>query len=95
MIEVNWSGELKIIHLQTISEITGITLGESRIQNPENLGDYVHLMGDHCKSTQGGGISAKTVYRNEYCLCRCCTKIFWVFHMFHLLTIKYCTLFTY
>ena len=27
-------------------------------------------MGDHCKSAQGGGISAKTTYRNVYALYR-------------------------
>ena len=48
----------------------GIPLGESGIQNPENLGDYIHLMGDHCNSAQGGGISGKIVYRNVYALCR-------------------------
>ena len=68
--EVKWRGELKIVHLQTILELTVIPLGESRIQNPKNLGDYIHLMGDHCKSTQGGGISVKTVYRTVYALCR-------------------------
>jgi len=27
-------------------------------------------MGEHCKVPQGGGISAKTLYRNVYALCR-------------------------
>ena len=70
LIEVNWRGELKIVHLQTISELTSISLSESRIKNPENLEDYIHLMGDHCKLAQGGGISAKMTYRNVYDLCR-------------------------
>jgi len=48
----------------------GILLGESEIQNLGNLGDYIHLMGDHCKLAQGGGISAKLVYHNVYALCR-------------------------
>jgi len=61
---------LKIVHLQTISELTGIPLSESGIQNPRNLGDYIHLMGDHCKLAQRGGISAKTTYRNVYALYR-------------------------
>ena len=58
------------MHLQIISEITGILLGESGIQNLRNLGDKIHLIGDHCKSAQGGLISAKMVYRNVYALCR-------------------------
>ena len=61
---------MKIVYLQTISELTGIPLSESEIQNPKNLGDYIHLMGDHCKSAQGGGISAKMTYENVYALCR-------------------------
>ena len=48
----------------------GIPLSESGIQNLENLGDYFHLIGDHCKSAQEGGISAKMSYRNVYALCR-------------------------
>ena len=76
VIEVNWRGELKIVHLQTISELTSISLSESRIKNPENLEDYIHLMGDHCKSAQGGGISAKKTYRNVYALCRGCINMF-------------------
>jgi len=50
--------------------VTGIPLGESGIQNPKNLGDYINLMGDHCKLAQGGGIGAKMTYRNVYALCR-------------------------
>ena len=40
------------------------------MQNPGNLKDYIHLMGEHCKSVQGGGISTKTTYRNLYVLCK-------------------------
>ena len=38
VIEVNWRGKLKIVHLKTISELTGFPLVESEIQNPRNLG---------------------------------------------------------
>ena len=68
VIEVNWR-ELRIVYLQTTPELMGIPLGDSGIQNPKNLGDYIHLMGDHCKSYRGR-ISAKSVYRNVYALCR-------------------------
>ena len=61
---------MKILHLQTISKLTGIPLVERGIQEPKNLGDYIHLMKEHCKVSQGGGISAKTLYRNVHALCR-------------------------
>ena len=61
---------MKILHLQTISELTGISIVERWTQEPRNLGNYMHLIGEHCKVPQGGGISAKTVYRNVYALCR-------------------------
>jgi len=57
------------VHLRTTSELTSTRIGESGIQNPEKLGDYIHLMGDHYKSAQGGGISVKLVYWNVYALC--------------------------
>jgi len=50
--------------------LTGIPLGESKILNLGNLKDYIHLMGDHYKLAQGGWISAKSLYRNVYALCR-------------------------
>ena len=58
------------MHLQTTSELTGIPIGESGIQNPKNLETYIHLIWEHCKSTQGGGISPKSIYQNMYALCR-------------------------
>ena len=70
IIEVNWRGKMKILYLQIISELTGISLVERGIQEPENLEDYIHLMGEHCKVPLGDGISAKTLYRNVYALCR-------------------------
>ena len=65
VIEVSWS-EIKIVHLQTILNLTGIPIIEGGIQNPVNIGDYIFLMGDHCTSPQEGGISAKSVYQNAY-----------------------------
>jgi len=67
---MNWRGKMKILHLQTISELTGIPLVERGIQEPKDLGNYIHLMGEHCKVPQRGGISAKSLYRNVYALCR-------------------------
>ena len=58
-IEVNWWREMKVLHLQTISELTGIPIVKRGTQESENLGNYIHLMGEHCKVPQGGGISAK------------------------------------
>ena len=39
---------MKILHLQTISELKGIPIVERRTQEPGNLGNYIHLMGEHC-----------------------------------------------
>ena len=50
---------MKILHLQTISGLMGIPLVERRAQEPGNLGDYIHLIGEHCEVPQGCGISAK------------------------------------
>ena len=61
---------MKILHLQIISELTGILLIERGIQEPGNLGDYIHLMGEHCKIPPWGGIITKIWYRNVYALCR-------------------------
>ena len=61
---------MKILHLQTISELTGIPIMKSGIQEPGNLENYIHLIGEHCEVPEGGGISAKIVYRNVYALCR-------------------------
>ena len=44
---------MKILHLQTISELTGIPLVERGTQEPKNLGNYIHLMGEHCKVLNG------------------------------------------
>jgi len=52
---------MKIVHLQTILDLTGIPIVEGGIHNLDNIGDYIYLMGDHCKSAQGGEISAKSV----------------------------------
>ena len=43
---------------------------ERGTQELRNLGNYIHLMGEHCKVPQGGGISDKTLYKNVYALCR-------------------------
>jgi len=61
---------MKILHLQTISELMGIPIVVRVAQEPRNLGNYIQLIGKHCKVPQGGGIRAKTVYRNVYALCR-------------------------
>jgi len=61
---------MKILHLQTISELTGIPIVERGTQESGNLENYMYLMEEHCKVPQGGGISAKTIYRNVYALCR-------------------------
>ena len=61
---------MKILHLQTISELTSILIVERGTQELGNLRNYIHLMGEHCKVPQGGGINAKTIYRNGYALCR-------------------------
>jgi len=70
VIKVNRSGEIKIVNIQTISDLTSILIIESENQNLGNLWDYMFLMGYHCKSSEGGGISAKTVYHNVYALGR-------------------------
>ena len=44
---------MKILHLQIISKRTGIPLVERGVQEPGNLGDYIHLIGEHCKVPQG------------------------------------------
>ena len=65
IIEVNWRGEMKILHLQTISELTGIPLVERGIQEPKDLGNYIHLMGEHCKVLPG------VVLVPKYCIGIC------------------------
>ena len=37
IIEVNWKGEMKILHLQTIFKLTGIPIVERGTQEPGNL----------------------------------------------------------
>ena len=70
VIEINWRCELRILHIQTISEIIAIPIVEGGNQNPRKLEEYMSIKGDQCRSSQGGGISAKTVYRNVYVVCR-------------------------
>ena len=41
---------------------------ERGTQEPGNLENLIHLMREHCKVPQEGGISAKTVYKNVYAL---------------------------
>ena len=59
IIEVNWRGVMKILHLQTISELTDIPLVERWTQESGNLGNYIHLMGEHCKVHQGVVLAPK------------------------------------
>ena len=50
---------MKILHLQTISKLTGIPIVERGTQEPGNLENYIYLTREHCKEPQEGGISAK------------------------------------
>ena len=50
---MNWRGEMKILHLQIISELTDIPLVERCTQESGNLGNYIYLLGEHCKVHQG------------------------------------------
>ena len=62
---MNWRGEMKILHLQIISEVTSIPLVKRGTQEPENLENYIHLIGEHCKIPQG------VVLVPKYCIGMC------------------------
>ena len=76
IIKVNWRGELKIMHLQPISELTGVPLGESEIQNPGNLGDYIHLIGDILNRLKEEGLVLNRCTEMCTIYVDCCTKMF-------------------
>ena len=50
---------MKILHLQTISELTGILTVERGTQEPGNLGNYINLMREYCKIPQGVALALK------------------------------------
>ena len=60
----------RILHLQTISKLTGIPIVADGNQNPRTLNEYMFLMCNYYRPAQGGEINAKTIYHNVYVVYR-------------------------
>ena len=82
-IEVNRRGERKFVNLKLLSDLIGIPLTLGLNQVPMNLDRYLYMMWV-LLMCQGGGIDAKTMYRNIYATCRWLDTNVLGFHMFHL-----------
>ena len=61
---------MKVIDLQSLSDLTGIPLTLGLNQIPMGLKEYMNLMGVNSRAEKHGGIEDKTVYHNVHASCR-------------------------
>ena len=63
---MNWQGEIKVVHLQMISEVTGIPIVVDENQIPRNLEEYMLLISTR---TSQVGVLLQELFTETCILC--------------------------